>query len=213
MRNLIEKNKKGGLTTEIIAGVGGLVILVVVVLVIITTIFNANLLKGTTTTIVAVEQVSLNNGSDSYTTTLAAFNSHNHDYAIISIVNDTGVYPCNASNYTFNSALGTLTNKTKTVFMLVNVSYSYIQTTRYEDTAFGMGENLTAGTNNISEKLPTILLLTAVILLLGVLAFLVIKARALTITGGGGGFGAKGGGASSIENPRSSGVGGVSGGL
>jgi len=57
----------------------------------------------------------------------------------------------------------------------------------YNDTAQGMAANFTIGINNISSKIPTILLIAAVVLLLSVLAFLVIKARQMSAGAGGGG--------------------------
>lgn len=45
--------------------------------------------------------------------------------------------------------------------------------------------NLTLGIDNISSKIPTILLVGAVVILFGVLVLLVARARAMTIGGGG----------------------------
>ena len=47
-----------------------------------------------------------------------------------------------------------------------------------------MSNNFTAGLNNISEKIPTILLIAAVVLLFGVLVLLVAKSREMGIGGG-----------------------------
>lgn len=56
----------------------------------------------------------------------------------------------------------------------------------YNDTAQSMAANLSAGINKVSDKIPTILLIAAVVLLLGVLVFLVVKARQMNIGGSGG---------------------------
>jgi len=210
MRKIKDRSKKGGIITGVIAGIGGLVILIVITLVIISTILNANLLKGTGVTTVAVEQTALNSSQIVYT--LDLFNGHNHDFTIVSVKNANGSLTILPANYTFYSTLGTITNATATNFDVVNISYTYIKTTNYEDTTTGMAENLTAGIANVSSKLPTILLIAAVVLLLSVLAFLVVKSRQLTSIGGGEVSGRRGGG-SSIENPSSSGVGGVGGSL
>ena len=45
--------------------------------------------------------------------------------------------------------------------------------------------NLTAGIDNVSSKLPTILLVAAVVILFGVLVLLVARARAMTAGSGG----------------------------
>ena len=52
-----------------------------------------------------------------------------------------------------------------------------------EDAATNMSANLTAGINEISTKIPTILLIAAVVLLFGVIAILVTRSRAMA--GGG----------------------------
>jgi len=47
-----------------------------------------------------------------------------------------------------------------------------------------MSANFTEGLNNVSEKIPTILLIAAVVLLFGVLVLLVAKSRQMGIGGG-----------------------------
>jgi hypothetical protein len=57
----------------------------------------------------------------------------------------------------------------------------------YNNTAQGMAGNFTTGIDNVSGKIPTILLIAAVVLLLGVLVFLVVKAKQMGMGSGGGG--------------------------
>jgi len=45
--------------------------------------------------------------------------------------------------------------------------------------------NYTEGINNVSEKLPTVLLIAAVVLLFGAIVFLVQRSRSITATQGG----------------------------
>jgi len=101
MRKLTQK--KGGVVSDLIAGVGGLVILVVVILVVVSTLLGANLLSD----------------GD------------------------------------------------------------------YNDTATDMGKNLTAGIEQVSGKIPTILLIGAVVLLFGVIVLLVRQSQQMGIGGGG----------------------------
>ena len=54
----------------------------------------------------------------------------------------------------------------------------------YENASEDMSANFTEGLNNISEKIPTILLIAAVVLLFGVLVLLVAKSRDMGIGGG-----------------------------
>ena len=52
-------------------------------------------------------------------------------------------------------------------------------------TAYDMSKNFTEGLNNVSEKIPTILLIVAVVFLFGALVLLVRNASAMGIGGGG----------------------------
>ena len=55
----------------------------------------------------------------------------------------------------------------------------------YNNTAQSMAGNFTVGIDAVSAKIPTILLIAAVVLLLSVLAFLVIKAKQMSMSAGG----------------------------
>ena len=55
----------------------------------------------------------------------------------------------------------------------------------YGGTAGNMSANFTAGIDNVSSKLPTILLIGAVVLLFGVIVLLVKQSQAMGIGGGG----------------------------
>jgi len=59
-------------------------------------------------------------------------------------------------------------------------------TGKYQSTAANMTANLTAGLNSVSEKIPTILLIGAVVLLFGVILLLVRQSQAMGIGGQGG---------------------------
>ena len=98
------QNKKGGIVSETIMGVGGLIIGVIVILVITTTLLGAGLLDDDATA---------------------------------------------------------------------------------NTTAYDMQSNFTSGINNISEKVPTILLIVAVVFLFGALVLLVAQARRMGVVGGG----------------------------
>ena len=47
-----------------------------------------------------------------------------------------------------------------------------------------MGNNFSAGVDNVSEQIPTILLIAAIVLILGVLAILVVVWQKMRIGGG-----------------------------
>ena len=76
-----------------------------------------------------------------------------------------------------------------TIIVLVIVSTllgaSLLTSGSAEETAANdMSANFTEGLNNVSEKIPTILLIAAVVLLFGVLVLLVAKSREMGIGGG-----------------------------
>ena len=173
-----------GLAGSIIAGVGALILVVIITFIVINTMTNANLLRSTAAVTTVGQSAETNAWINNSGYTLANFNSSYRSFAIISIYNATGVL-ITPANYTFNSATGVLTNST-TVSAIsrygeVNVSYSYIKTTNYEDSTTGMANSLTSGVDNVSSKIPTILLITAIVLLLGVLFFLVKKSQEIGI--------------------------------
>ena len=173
-----------------IYGTGGLIILTVIVLVIVSTLLAANLLGAddTTTNTVANETGAWLN-STGYT--LANVNSSNSAYTITEVwANATATaYLVPSANYTVSTG-GVLTNATvipsATEYNDVNVSYTYIYSTDnvYEVTSNAMGGNLTAGINNVSSKIPTILLIAAVVLLFGVIVLLVKQSGAMGIGSG-----------------------------
>ena len=104
MNKFLPKNKKGGVVTSTIYGVGGLIIGVIVILVIVSTLNSANLLTS---------------GSDE------------------------------------------------------------------ENTVGNLTSNFTSGINEVSTKIPTILLIVAVVFLFGALVLLVRNANLMGVGGGG----------------------------
>ena len=57
----------------------------------------------------------------------------------------------------------------------------------YDEAANSMAGNFTSGIDNVSTKIPTILLIGAVVLLFGVIVLLVRQSQAMGIGGAGGG--------------------------
>jgi hypothetical protein len=171
---------KSGLVGSIIAGIGALILVVIVTLVIISTMTNANLMRSTATTTTVGQSDETGAWINESGYPLAQFNSSWRGYGIISIYNATGVLIAPA-NYTFNSATGRITNST-TVSAIsrygdVNISYSYIKNTNYEDSTNTINAKFMEGVDNVSGKIPTIMLIAAIVLLLGVLVLLIRKAQ------------------------------------
>ena len=180
------EKSNSGLVYGLIAGIGALIIVVLVTLVVVSTIDDANLLRATAAATSAIESGGYINGTGY---TLTGFSTLNRDYSITSIVNATNkTRTVNSANYTFNSATGLITNKTGYSWENVNVTYTYIAPTIYESSTDRMTGNFTSGIDNVSTKIPTILLIGAVVLLFGIIVFLVRQSQAMGIgTGQGSG--------------------------
>lgn len=177
---------KVGLVGGIIAGIGGLLIIVIITLVITSTLLNSNLLRSTE----ATSQIANESGADltDSTYTLALFNSLNRNYAVSQVYNatDGGGELITSPNYTFDSATGVIQNATAVEWGNVNITYSYTGTSQEEITSNSLQGNLTGGIDNVSTKLPTILLIGAVVLLFGVIVFLVRQSQQMGIGGSSG---------------------------
>lgn len=177
---------RSGIVAALIAGVGGLIITALIILVILGTFTNANLLRTTeSATTVISEKNFVINGSG---IKLANFNSSYRSWTIITVVNatnTTGNYIIASPNYTLTTS-GRLINNTAVLWNAANVTYSYVKPTNYEETVTGANNGFIAGLNNISEKLPTILLISAVILLFGVIVLLYRQYQGMGIGNNGG---------------------------
>ena len=58
----------------------------------------------------------------------------------------------------------------------------------YDNSANDLAANLTTGIGEVGDKIPTILLISAVVLLFGALALLIFQAKKMGMFGQGGGF-------------------------
>ena len=165
-----------GIVKNLIAGAVGLIILVIISFLVVSTLAGAGLLEDTaTTSTVTNESGTLLPAGYS----LAEFVSTGSNYAITEITNATqGIGTViSVGNYTLDSVTGIVTNATATTWADVNISYTFIPATNYEDTTDHMTGNFTGGVDNVSAKIPTILLIAAVVLLFAVLVLLVRRSK------------------------------------
>lgn len=189
-------NKKGGIVTDLIGGTGNLIILVVIVLVIISTILGANLLTATRTA------KTVTNESD-YTGAVVFANRTGYtladsgvsgSYAITTVWNSSQ-YGAGSGGYNLTVAttqvsinsVGLLKNATNGEYANISVSYTYSLLSNEEAITNNLSSNFSKGINNVSLKIPTILLIGAVVLLFGVLVLLVSQAKRMGLFAGGGG--------------------------
>ncbi|HUU88276.1 MAG TPA: hypothetical protein VMX17_11050 [Candidatus Glassbacteria bacterium] len=171
-------NKKGqasgGLITGLVMGIAGLVIGVIVALVIVSTLTGAGLLESTSNSVTNETGAYLN--VTGYTLAGASATGNPRGYTITAVWNTTSAVLYAAGNYTV-SAAGVLTNASTGDFSTgnygVNVSYTYTTDGTEEGTVGSMSGNFTSGIDEVSSKLPTVLLIAAIVLILGILAVLV----------------------------------------
>jgi len=186
---MIPKNKTGGVVTTTVLGVGGLLIAVIIVLVITSTLFGAGLFEES------------RRGTSQYNeTTTSVMNGTFHYFGnytlpgavctVVAVSNQTAHTAINDSNYYYNPATCQINWTMAPSLQYNNTIWLINSTTTYrgtdEITARDTGANLSEGLNNISEKIPTILLIVAVVFLFGALVILLRNASAMSIGVGGG---------------------------
>jgi len=174
---------------DTVSGTGQLIIGVIIILVITSTLLGANLLSSDRTsasgnfvneTIGPINETSLSFGNFSAFSALCS---------ITDVRNVTGDVSIGAPNYT-------QTNCQIQVSAIVDAEYNntnwnisstttYVIKSKSEQASERMNDNFTQGLDEISAKIPTILLIVAVVFLFGALVLLVAQAKRMGIGGGG----------------------------
>lgn len=180
---MAKENKKGGVATTIIMGAGMLVIVAIIVLVIVSTMEESNLLRSTATTSYDTDNNTFLNDTGH---SLSEFAYRHRAYTIVSIVNASSGTALPSANWSFTAASGIIKNGTSLTYNNVNITYSYIKQTSEENSSSQMIEELSGGVDNVSAKIPTVLLLVAVIVLFGVIYLLAKKAGEMGFLGNSG---------------------------
>ena len=204
----MRKDKKGqtfGIINGLIFGIAALIIAIIIALLIVTTIGGSEILQKETitvtnesdlngpivfanqTTYTVVDAIAAYSGADSFTATSVMaeyYQSNGTGTATTTFAGyNTSVA---ATNYTLNSATGVLKNATNYVFPNVSIDYTYKRDTPEIKSADWVAGNLTSGINKVSSKLPTVLLIAAIILILGILTVLIVVWQKLRGGQGGG---------------------------
>jgi len=189
-----KKGQSGGLITALVFGVASLVIGIIIAFVIVNTLTDAELLKGGRTTATATESDSVGgvafvNGTgytlltyDAGTTksmglvTIFASTDPRHSATAVALAGGWGYnYSIGLGNATTSSS-GVVTNITgfnTTILSNVSITYTVTSESAAEASTDDLSANFTKGVNNVSSKIPTVLLIAAIVLILGVLAVLV----------------------------------------
>lgn len=177
--------KKGQTISPLVAGVGALVLLIIVTFILVSTLSEANLLEDarsstifndeTTSTVVNETGSSFGNSTqpDARCTIVTAMNG------------STNLIP--TSNYSVSGCTVTYIGKLGSGFN--NTAWQINSTTTYdgeeEVATSNLRVNLSTGVNNVSEKVPTIFKVAAVVLLITILVFLFRKAQPIIGSGNG----------------------------
>lgn len=189
MHPTLSRNKKGeGLVSKLVLGVTGLVIITIIALVIVSTLSSSDLFTTQRVSGTATNESQLSQTSIVYANqtgyALAKANSSTTGWTITAVwreynqTTSTTNLPAGAYNITIPltnvsvDASGNLKNTTITHYANISVSYTYTLYSDVETASNRMIANLSSGVNNISSKVPTILLVGIIVILLGVLALL-----------------------------------------
>jgi len=166
-----KKGQTGGLITGLIFGIASLVIGVIIAFVIVSTLTNADLLTSDRTSVGVVNESGWIN-STGYTLAGSSINKFVPGSISMTIVNNGsgGGIVIPAANYSISS-LSVITNVSGDWTAGANFTYTY---DLYND-----------GVDNVSSKIPTILLIAAIVLILGVLVLLVGAWQRMRIGSGG----------------------------
>ena len=188
---MIPKSKKGGVVTSTVMGVGGLIIGVIIILVITSTILNANLFQDALDTSVQTNESTVTAVTETGVTLVTAAASYNPTCTVtaVAFANDSELIGAD-TNYTMRGDGGCEIYYSNPVDGSANnsvwvVNYSMTLAGQTETSTRDMQSNFTSGIDNISEKIPTILLIIAVVFLFGALVLLVRQSQAMGVGGGG----------------------------
>ena len=201
-------NKKGqsfGLIAGLVGGIAALVITIIIAFTVVGTMegskiipqssyFATNESGPTETTIVhangsghSVTGVAgrRNSGSFALTNCFAEYYQSNGSSAWVTTTYGGYNVTLTSTNCSISSA-GNLSGGSPTYnFANVSVSYTYVGDNEQILAAGNMTSNFSSGVQNISSKVPTILLIAAVILILAVLAILIALWQRMRLGGGG----------------------------
>ena len=176
------------LVKGLVLGVGALIVLALVVFVVVSTLDDADLLsqsrvsaKVVNETVASVTELG---------TVLSVYDYDGCSATIVHVLNSTSATTIPSTNYSTSGC---------TIYFIGadndfgynntgwNVTYTHTPPTTYERATTGMGTNFTSGIGNISSKIPTILLIGAVVILFGVIIFLIRQSQSMGLGGSGGG--------------------------
>ena len=188
MKNL--NGKKGQINTGLsvvlglILGIGSLIVSVILIFVFVQTVVDADLITSQSSS--RINETSAHANGTGYTLLAETADPKNGAYSITAMWTNNasdgggGVYNISipAANYTLNVSAGAvLKNGTETNYNNVSVSYTFEARSFEQNSTDNLRANFTTGVDNVSKKIPTVLLIAGVVLLFAALAILAMVAR------------------------------------
>jgi len=181
-----KKGQTGGLITGLVFGIASLIIGVIIAFVIVNTLVDADLLQdGRTTVTITNETNSWLNATDYTLDEASATRLLSGSFTLTSIFGvEVEVYNVSIPivNATVSDA-GVIVTADADDYSNVSYSYTYTLKTETEVSADSLNTNFTEGIDNVSSKIPTVLLVAAIVLILGVLVLLVATWQRMNMGG------------------------------
>jgi hypothetical protein len=178
-----KRGQTGGLITGLVFGVVSLVIGVIIAFVIVSTLTGADLLTdGRTSSSVTGETGGFIN-TTGYQLDGLDVNYVPGTITIDGALNTTSGQMLLSGNYSVSST-GLVNNASVTTWEKITFNYTSLIYSTEELSSSGLSGNFTAGVDNVSSKIPTVLLVAAIVLILGVLVLLVVTWQRMNIGGG-----------------------------
>lgn len=171
MFKFLQSKKGQGTVSALVFGIATLVVAVIIAFIVVSTLSGADLLKeGRSSNTVNNETGAIN--ATGYTLDLYGETaSVDSSFAIVRFLNLTDNSSISSGNYTVSS--GIVTNASSVVWSSVSITYTYNNYTTDELSSERMIANMTAGVDNVSAKIPTVLLVAAIVLIMSLLVLLV----------------------------------------
>ena len=184
MKSIMMDSKKGqsaGLVLGLVFGIVSLIIAVIIAFTMVSTLSNANLLSGGRVLTTATNESGFVNSSGY---TLSAFNTYRHaSLAITAVRNDSGIV-ITSGNYSVDS--NAIVTNLSGAWVGTFFDYTFRNRTTEEMSTEGLRSNFSNGVGNVSDKIPTVLLVAIIVAVIGILALLVGVWQRMKMGGSGG---------------------------
>lgn len=167
-----------GIIVPLVIGVAALVISVIVALVIVSNVADVETdIADPINQITVNESCGIGNTSATGCTVSKASSIGFSNAVLIAVINSTSYLKIENANFTMNAATGLITNTTAGENNTDGDSDAFLITYSYDSkpttiSTSNMRGNFTAGIDNVSSKVPTILLIAAVVIVLAILVLL-----------------------------------------